>query len=443
MPNGLVRQHCPESAPTGIEDTLCHVGFCQRRATNVADDYETVLLGNASRKFVVKVPTTIRHLGGKTTYLPTFLRPLGDRQLHFVPSIDSRGCHLLPGTQRREVFQSQVDSDFGADVPPWGLGDFDTNVEVPVTSRVFRKAAAVSNLRTFRKRPTVKDAEEVAVELEGVAFGAQVAPLEGHPTKVLSSSIPQVRPTVLGTTCRVPLARGVDGSRMQLQLLRGTRSELVQVEARGPTSAPAKSVLLSVVAVVPNEIDRSGLGIEKPRKRLDPIAVNSNNHSPNVVGEWGQVKWSLELGSTSSSACMRISCSYRSTGSGYSMLTPSCGYEAFSESSALTLKRTSSNSTVRRTISISSSIIRRSSHSPQWSTRSREYRAGESDRNVPTSLRGIGRAAFGRAVTSSARLVERRFPYSRSTSNLNEPLQLERGSFPPRPEVRGLQESAR
>jgi hypothetical protein len=57
------RQHGPEARPTGIEDTLCHVGSNKFRCTYIADG--DVLPHKLRRYRVQKILPPISYLGGK------------------------------------------------------------------------------------------------------------------------------------------------------------------------------------------------------------------------------------------------------------------------------------------------------------------------------------------------------------------------------------------
>src|SRR5438552_4812184 len=93
----------------------------------------------------------------------------------------------------------------------------------------------------------------------------------------LLAAIAQVRPPVLTSGLGILLAHGINGARVQSEFLGTSGSQDVEVEPTGPALVPSKRVLLGIVAVVPNVVDRAALPVQQPTERLPAIAVNQNH----------------------------------------------------------------------------------------------------------------------------------------------------------------------
>ena len=69
-------------------------------------------------------------------------------------------------------------------------------------------------------------------------------------------------------------AYGVDGVRVQPEFLSTSGGQDIEVKTTRPKLVPFKRVLLGIVAVVPNVVDRAALLVQQTAERLHAIAVD-------------------------------------------------------------------------------------------------------------------------------------------------------------------------
>ena len=64
---------------------------------------------------------------------------------------------------------------------------------------------------------------------------------------------------------------------MQPQFLAAARRQPVLVKARQPGAAKTQRVLLSIIAVIPDEVARTRLPVKQPVEGFHPVTINQNH----------------------------------------------------------------------------------------------------------------------------------------------------------------------
>src|SRR6266478_8881200 len=123
----------------------------------------------------------------------------------------------------------------------------------------------------------MEHSEGVPSKAERVGFTLEVTAFQRHPCERLIAAIAQVWPPVLPSRLGILFAHGVDGVRVQSEFLSTSGGQDVEVKTTRPTLIPFERVLLGIVAVVPNVLDRAALPVQQPIERLHAIAVNENH----------------------------------------------------------------------------------------------------------------------------------------------------------------------
>jgi hypothetical protein len=94
----------------------------------------------------------------------------------------------------------------------------------------------------------------------------------------------------------------MDGARMQGKILAASRGQAIQIKTARPALVPLQSLLLGVVAEIPDEIAGSRLRLQKTRERFDAVSKDQQ-HSPKLIRFTGAGKI-LKLPKTLSFMCL-------------------------------------------------------------------------------------------------------------------------------------------
>jgi hypothetical protein len=94
----------------------------------------------------------------------------------------------------------------------------------------------------------------------------------------------------------------MDGARMQGEILAASRGQAIQIKTARPALVPLQSLLLGVVAEIPDEIAGSRLRLQKTRERFDAVSKDQQ-HSPKLIRFTGAGKI-LKLPKTLSFMCL-------------------------------------------------------------------------------------------------------------------------------------------
>jgi len=289
MPKGLVRQHRSEVGPACIENGLRHAGLGESCRVDVSHGDVVELSNDAGRELVQLVMPGVADLGVDRLGLSGLPRPLGIAKARFQRPVVPFITNLFAGRERRQAGQSQVYANAGLHVAAGRLLDFDHDVEKPISSRVLRKTASVSDL-SFRQRARTEDAERLSRKPERLARSLQPLTSNRNPAERFPTSVAQKRTIVLSPGLGVLKAHGADSSSIESEHRSGASGQVGKRKSRRPFLTPVARVLLSVVAVIPDVIDRSGLGVKQPIQRLHAITIDQNhngNYTPASEPEGG------------------------------------------------------------------------------------------------------------------------------------------------------------
>lgn len=265
MLNSLVRQLISEGRPARIQNGLRHAGFGESGGIHVADRDVIKLPDDAGRKFVMEIVSAIRYLRMDRLH-PTFLLgALCDGQLMFRATIDALSLNLLACGEGGKVFQAKVDADTAHRLASAGdiNWDIDHDVEKPVPARIPRKARAVPDL-PFGQGAAVEHTERIPSEAERIAISLQGASFDRNPAKRSLPSVAQIWSFFLSPRPGVLLAHRINGQGVQTKFFTAASSKVVQIKACKPAAAPLKRIFLAVIAVIPDEVHRSGLLVQQP-----------------------------------------------------------------------------------------------------------------------------------------------------------------------------------
>ena len=271
--NRFVLELVSKGRPRSIVDALCHRGFGERLGIDVAHGDVIEFGDQTGRQLVQKIAPSVADLSVDIDGLPFLPGPLNKTEPRFERAIKARSFDFLPGAERGEILEAQIDANAGLDGARLYLGNLDHDVQEPMATRVTRKIRAVLDL-AVGQRAAVEHPERVAGKTKGVTRPLQVPALERNPTKGSATAPAQKRSLELGARLGVLLADGVDRARVQVKLFAAPGGQYIQLEAAGPLFAPTQRMLLRLSTKVPDEVCRSGLFVQKPIQRLDSVAIN-------------------------------------------------------------------------------------------------------------------------------------------------------------------------
>lgn len=262
MLNSLVREHCSEGRPAGIQNGFGHAGFGEAGCIYIADRDVIECINEFGRYLMVEIPPTIGSLRVDRFDAPILVRSLSHAERSFCLAVNALCADDFTSRKGRELFQPQVDADTDVSCAlNRSTFNFDYNVQEPIPISVTRKAAAVFDL-PVRKYSAIEDAECFSIKSEGIAIDFQSGPLNWNPAeRMFTAAVSKIRSLTLGSGCGVLLADSVDGARAEAKFLATAGGEVVKVETAKPFAAKPQCVLLAIVAVIPNEIARPGLPV--------------------------------------------------------------------------------------------------------------------------------------------------------------------------------------
>ena len=276
MPNGLVRELSSKGRPGCVTDAFCHLGLGKLAGRHVADRDVVELTHDTVRELVQEVISGVLDAGvnaGDLTLLAGALR-FPELCLH-RPEV-ARIVDGLAGAQYREALEAQVDTDAGIHRALGHIGDFNHDVQKPVSPAVTGKVRAVLDF-AVRQGAGVEHPEGVAGKSERIALALEFTALEGNPAQRLVAPVAQERPLLLGARLDVLLAHGVDRAGVQSKLLAAARCELVQIESGMPATAKTQGIFLPVITEIPDEVAGPALLVKQAGERLHPVSVNQDH----------------------------------------------------------------------------------------------------------------------------------------------------------------------
>lgn len=276
MPKGLVRNHKSKATPSRIIYGLGHVRSRQSAGAYVSNSNEIEFSHQSSREFMVEVSPSVANSGlqlGGGAFLSSPMTH-GQTALKQIPV--SGIADLFAGGQHGKVFQAKINANAG-DGGPWsGLFHLNGHIKVPVASRVLGERSAILD-NIVRQRPGIEHAKCFAHENEGIANQFNVASLDRNPSERLLCAPVKIWAVMLLPGLGVASTHRVNRRGTQSHFLAGARRQLHQVVGSGPLLAPFKGLLLDVVAVVENIIDRSRHAAKLAVEVFNAVSVNQNH----------------------------------------------------------------------------------------------------------------------------------------------------------------------
>ena len=276
MLNSLVRQLSAKGRPAGIENRLCHAGFGKRCGINVANNDIVELAHECGRALVQEVLPTIEDLGMYRFNSSRFARALCDRQRRFGFPVKARRNDLVAVRQGDEIFQSQISTNSSCWHPGGRLGYLKHDIQEPIAPAVAGEIAAIRNF-PFGQWTRVKHSVSATRKAKRMTFSFQLASFERHPTQRFPPAIAQIRSARPTARLRVLLANVVNRARMQPQFLAATGSESDEIETCMPAAMETQCILLPVITIVPNKVNRPCLPIQQAGQRFHAVSKNQSH----------------------------------------------------------------------------------------------------------------------------------------------------------------------
>jgi hypothetical protein len=272
----FVAEHASEGRPARIENGLCKAGLGKSGGVYIADRDVVELSNDADRDFVAKVTTRMSDTRVKIPRLRSFTGALRGSQFVGQSRKMSRVFDLLARGQGREVFKTQVDPNTAAHRPRDGLGDFNDDVQEPMTARIAGEIRSVPD-RSVRQRPRVEHPKGVSGIPKGIPLALKIPTFQRHPAQRPPAAPPQERSVPLAPRLRVLFAHRIDGARVQGEMLAASRAQPVEIKAAWPDLVPFQRLLLSLIAEIPDEVTSARLPVQHSGQRLDAVSIDQQH----------------------------------------------------------------------------------------------------------------------------------------------------------------------
>jgi len=276
MPNGLVRQHFPEGRPASIKHGLRQAGLGESTSVDIANSNVIEGFHDLHRPLMQEIHSAASRACLDGSDASSLMRTLRHRHRRLGLSVKTWGRNPPAIRQRGKILQAKVDTSAMIHRMQWWGRDLDHNIQEPVATAIAGKAGSVLNL-ALRQRARVKHAEGISRKAKRVTFPMQVASFQWNPAQRFATSITQERAPVLRTRFGKLLAGSIDAARMQPQFPAAARRQLVQIKSREPWAIETQGVFLPVVAVIPDEVHRTGPLVKLPVQRLHTITAYDNH----------------------------------------------------------------------------------------------------------------------------------------------------------------------
>jgi len=276
MPNGLVRQHSPERRPGCVKHRLRQTGLSESASIDIANSDMIELFGNLRRLLVQEIhpaASCARLNGFDASSLMCSLR---HRKRRLGLSVKSGGWNFFGIRQCGKIFQAKIDANTMIDRPQWPISHLDHNIQEPVATAIAGKAGSILNF-SLRQRARVKHAEGIPCKSKRITFPMQVASFQRNPTQGFATTIAQERPPTLRTRFCKLFADSIDAARMQPEFFAAACRQSIQVKSSEPWTVETQGILLPVVAVIPDEVHRTGPLVKQSVQRLYAISAHGNH----------------------------------------------------------------------------------------------------------------------------------------------------------------------
>jgi hypothetical protein len=286
MPNGLVRELIPESRPTCIHNGLRHFGLGKAGRVHVPHGYEIKLSHDAIGELVQEVFSAGRNFAAHRSNQAALFGTVRLGQLFLQVSEVLGRSDLFAIGQNSELFEPEINANSTHHFALLGFLNLDNDVQVPVALCIPGETGAVDNL-TLWQRTTGEHPEGVAADSEGIPVPLDVILFDRNPAQRFFPSVTKIRASLLLSRPCVLLTYRIYGGGQQAQLFTASSSQIVEGESAQPSFTPLQRVFLPIIAEVPDEINRSGLLIQKASQGLNAVSVDnvhSRNYAPHQEG---------------------------------------------------------------------------------------------------------------------------------------------------------------
>ncbi len=277
----FVAEHLSEGGPAGVENRLRQAGLGESGGVHIADCDVIKLSNNTRGELVVKVTSRIDYARVKVGRLTSFAGALRESKSVGQPPQMLRIVDLLSVGESCEVFKTQIDADTASHGPPIRLRNVNDDIQEPMTACIAGEVRSVPDL-AFRQRPRVEHPKGVSREAKGYSLTLEVASFQGHPAQRTLASPPQEWAVPLKPRLGVLLANGIDRAGVQGEFLAAPSRQPIQIEAAGPALVPFQRLMLSLVAIIPNEVTGSRLSVQQAGQGFDAVSIGQQ-HGPKLV----------------------------------------------------------------------------------------------------------------------------------------------------------------
>ena len=240
-PNGFISELLAKGRPAGIEDGFRQSGFRQLRRRYIPDNDVIKLFYDASGSLMVEIQPRILDTGMNIRGLSFFARPLGFRHLLGQLCQMARIFYFLTCGQRGEIVEPEINTDGLADGPRRYIGKFQDHVEEPSALRVHGKIGAIANPCSIWNRTAIKYTKDSTGKLEITTMTCNVTSLDWNPSQRFTPAPAEIGPFLLPSAIGVLRADGIDGPRVEAKFLACPGSQVIKIEASGPTVAKPKA----------------------------------------------------------------------------------------------------------------------------------------------------------------------------------------------------------
>lgn len=263
MPNGLVRKHVTEGRPAGIKNGLCQAGFGEAARVDISNSDVVELPNDANRELVVEIFALICNLRMDCFNAQFLVGALSHGKCILRLPIKALRINLFTVRQRGEFFQAQVDTNTSHRTVSISEGlDLNHDVDEPIAPRVLGEICTVLDFSSG-EWPGAENAESIAAKSKRIAYSLEVLPFNGNPSEALTATVSEVWPISLSTRPRILLTNRVNCAGVEAEFLATTSSKVVQIEPSQPFTSIAQRILLPIVTVIPDVINRASLFIKE------------------------------------------------------------------------------------------------------------------------------------------------------------------------------------
>lgn len=260
--NRFVAEHVSEGGPASIQHRFCHGRFDQGSSVDVANCDVVKLTDYARRELMVEIVSSARNSRVNLCRLTALASSLGYGQLISQFGQVPRVGNLFASGQGCKVFQAKIDANAIHGLSSITIWYFDGYVEEPIAASIAGKVCPVLDF-SLREGARMEDAKGISSKPEGIPLSFQMMTSKRNPAKGTFATVAQEWQTFLKTALCVLIAHRIDRARIQPQFLAAACGQVVEVKPGEPFASPLQSILLAVIAVIKNKIDRPGLLIQQ------------------------------------------------------------------------------------------------------------------------------------------------------------------------------------